>query len=168
MRRLVHGGAAALFLLLAVHPAVAEPLKAGAVFPDFAGFELTGNLPELGEAKVVIVDFWASWCAPCKASFPVFDSLYREFGDKGLVIIAVSVDRNAKAMEAFLQRMKPAFSVVRDTQQKLVAAVEAPAMPTSFVLDGDRRVRFVHEGFHGEKSRREYEKEIASILAETP
>ncbi len=156
---------AALFIA-AFHPATAETLKPGDAFPDFASFELAGEMPDLASAKVVIVDFWASWCAPCKASFPVFDSLYQEFGDRGLVIVAVSVDKDAKAMDAFLKRMRPAFAVLRDTKQELVAAVAAPAMPTSFVLDGEGRVRFAHEGFHGEKSHRKYREEIAAILAE--
>jgi thiol-disulfide isomerase/thioredoxin len=144
----------------------ADGLKPGDPFPRFESFALEGTLPDLGAARVTIVDFWASWCGPCKASFPVMDDLQKEFGPKGLVVVAVNVDQNAKAMQAFLQRMKPGFAVVRDGEQKLVAAAAVPTMPTSFVLDGKGVVRFVHTGFHGEQSRREYMEQINAILAE--
>jgi thiol-disulfide isomerase/thioredoxin len=152
--------------LMGEHPASAATPQVGDAFPDLAGFELAGELPNMDAASVVIVDFWASWCAPCKASFPVFDTLYQDFEDKGLVIIAVSVDRNESAMKAFLKRTKPQFAVVHDTKQKLVAAADVPTMPTSFVLDGKGRVRFIHQGFHGEKSHRAYREQITSILSE--
>jgi thiol-disulfide isomerase/thioredoxin len=123
-------------------------------------------MPDLSSAKVVIVDFWASWCGPCKASFPVYDELREEYGDDGLVILAVSVDQNPKAMEKFLKRMKPGFTVVRDAGQKLVGRVAAPAMPTSFVLDAKSTVRFVHLGFHGATTRDEYRQQIETLLSE--
>jgi thiol-disulfide isomerase/thioredoxin len=117
---------------------------------------------------VMVVDFWASWCGPCKQSFPVYEELQRTYADRGVVIIAVNVDRNRRDMEKFLARHAVSFAVVRDAAQKLVRQVAPPAMPTAFVLDRRRAVRFVHLGFHGEKSRLEYITEINALLSETP
>lgn len=155
-----------LVLVLSPLFAHAQAVGPGDTFPSLSDFSLEGEMPDLSEAKVVIVDFWASWCGPCKASFPVYDELREEYGDRGLVILAVSVDQNPKAMEQFLKKMKPGFSVVRDSGQKLVGRVAAPAMPTSFVLDAASTVRFVHLGFHGDRTRDTYREQIESLLSE--
>lgn len=140
----------------------------GEMFPALSAFELEGQLPDLSQAKVVIVDFWASWCGPCKASFPVYEQLREQYGDKGVVIVAVNVDQDVKAMEKFLARQKPGFAVVRDAHQKLVQAVAPPTMPTSFVLDARGTVRAVHTGFHGDKTHAAYVEEINQVLGGTP
>lgn len=156
--------------LLAAAPAAraADTLAAGQPFPVLKDFALEGTLPELAGAKVVIVDFWASWCAPCKASFPVYDQLQKDFGAKGVHIIAVNVDQNDKQMVAFLKKQPVSFSVVRDAQSKLVAQVKVPTMPTSFVIDAKGIVRFVHTGFHGDETRKRYVEEINQLLQEAP
>lgn len=146
----------------------ADTLAVGQQFPDLKGSALEGTLPDLSGAKVVIVDFWASWCAPCKASFPVYDQLQKEFGPKGVQVIAVNLDQNGKQMDAFLKKQPVSFAVVRDAQTKLVAQVKVPTMPTSFVLDAKGVVRFVHIGFHGEETRKLYVEQINQLLQEAP
>lgn len=146
----------------------AAPPAPGTPFPPLADFALEGTVPELDGARVVIVDFWASWCAPCRQSFPVYSELQREFGPRGLVIVAVSVDTKPELMRAFVQRHQPAFAVVRDAGQQLATAVEVPAMPTAFVLDHRGIVRFVHHGFRGARSRRAYLEQIQILLEEQP
>jgi hypothetical protein len=84
------------------------------------------------------------------------------------VIIAVNVDQDARAMEKFLSRQSPGFTVVRDASQALVAAVAPPTMPTSFVLDAQGVVRAVHRGFHGAKTKQEYIAEINQLLEVHP
>ena len=106
--------------------------SAGDRFPDLDAFSLEGEVPAL-EGKVVLVDFWASWCTPCKASFPTLDELNDTYGDRGLVVLGVNVDTDRKAFERFMQRMDPGFTVVRDGEQKLVAVAEVKAMPSSFM-----------------------------------
>jgi thiol-disulfide isomerase/thioredoxin len=138
-------------------------LKVGDTLPDLASFQLDGKLPDALKGKVVVVDFWASWCLPCAKSFPVLDELQKKYGDK-LVILAVNVDEKAANMEKFLAKHAVSFTVVRDAQQKLVAAAEPQTMPTSFILDGEGKVRFLHSGFHGEDTRKEYITEIESLL----
>jgi thiol-disulfide isomerase/thioredoxin len=138
-------------------------LKVGDTLPDLAGYKLEGPLPAGLKGKVVIVDFWASWCRPCAELFPVLDELQKKYGDR-LVVLAVNVDEQPANMKKFLTRHQISFNVVRDSEQKLVAAAAPETMPTSFVLDGDGRVCFQHNGFHGEATRREYVSEIESLL----
>jgi thiol-disulfide isomerase/thioredoxin len=138
-------------------------LKVGDTLPDLASLQLEGKLPESLKGKIVVVDFWASWCLPCAKSFPVLDELQKKYGDK-VVILAVNVDEKAANMEKFLAKHPVTFTVVRDGDQKLVAVVQPETMPTSFILDGDGKVRFLHKGFHGEDTRKEYISEIESLL----
>jgi thiol-disulfide isomerase/thioredoxin len=138
-------------------------LKVGDTLPDLASFSLDGKLPDALKGKVVVLDFWASWCAPCAKSFPVLDELQKKYGDR-LVVVAVNVDEKAANMEKFTTKHSVSFTIVRDAQQKLVAVAEPQTMPTSFVLDAEGKVRFVHSGFHGEDTRKEYITEIESLL----
>lgn len=139
-------------------------LKPGEAFPELAGFKLEGKLPDELKGKVVIVDFWASWCGPCKESFPVLNELKKKYAGRGLVIIAVNVDEERADMETFLKENPATFTVVRDAAQKLVPKTGIKTMPSSFVLDGDGKVRFAHAGFHGDKTKKQYEEQIESLL----
>lgn len=138
-------------------------LKVGDTLPDLATFKLEGKLPDTLKGKIVLVDFWASWCLPCAESFPALEELQKKYGDR-LVILAVNVDEKASNMEKFLKKHPVTFAVVRDAGQKLVAVAEPATMPTSFILDGEGRVCFLHNGFHGEKTRKQYESEIESLI----
>lgn len=151
--------------------ALAAPaaIKPGDAFPKLstAGLAtLSGGEVPATEGKVVLVDFWASWCAPCKASFPAMAKLHRDFAARGLEIVAVSIDEKPASAAAFWKRMTPPFAGLHDREQKLVQQVEVPTMPTSYLLDRQGRVRFVHEGFHGESSDRAMRQEIETLLAE--
>jgi thiol-disulfide isomerase/thioredoxin len=115
---------------------------------------------------VVLVDFWASWCGPCKASFPALAQLQRDFAARGLLIAAVSVDEKPAAASAFVKKLAPNFPTLHDRSQTLVKQVGVPTMPTSYLLGRDGRVRFVHQGFHGETTERELRRQIETLLAE--
>lgn len=141
----------------------AGPLKQGDTFPDLKALKLEGELPDLA-GKVVIVDFFASWCGPCKDSFPVMQELHEKFGGQGLVILAVNLDKKAEDMREFLARHPVTFPVVRDGANVLVKQVQIATMPSSFILDKTGKVRFLHRGFKGDKTREEYLKQIAELL----
>lgn len=137
--------------------------KPGEVFPDLASFGLEGRLPEL-KGKIVLVDFFASWCPPCHQSFPVMEQLHKSYGEKGLVIVAISVDTKKADLERFLKKHVVSFPIVRDGTGKLAGTLKIPAMPTSFVIGRDGKIQSVHEGFHGEKTHNQYISEIESLL----
>lgn len=157
-------GLAGVLTLTAV--ALAE-VKVGQPFPDLANFALEGTLPAR-EGQVVLVDFWATWCAPCKVSFPAYSELQRELAGRGFVLLAVSVDKTKGPYDEFLKRFAPAFPTMRDGAQKLVAEVKVPAMPTSYLIDRQGVLREVHSGFHGAETVRSLREEIIKLLEEKP
>lgn len=161
------GALAALVLAgVVMLPEVARAagLKPGDALPDLASYKLEGTLPASLQDKVVMLDFWASWCDPCKASFPVMDELQKKYGPQGLVIIAVNVDEKRADMEEFLKAHSATFTVVRDAGQKLVNKAGIATMPSSFLVGRDGKVRHVHAGFRGDETRKKYEQEIESLL----
>ena len=140
-------------------------LKEGDRLPDLASFQLEGQLPPDLKGKVILLDFWASWCGPCKASFPWMEELNRKYTGQGLTIVAVSIDLKPENMRRFLNQFKVSFAVVRDTQQKLVASADVPTMPTSFLVDRSGKIRLIHAGFDPSKTS-ESVKEIEQLLKE--
>ena len=152
-----------VFCVATVALAGSTPLKTGDAFPELAKFKLEGQLPESLAGKVVIVDFWASWCSPCKASFPVLDELQKTYGDK-VVVIGVNVDEKRAEMDGFLKQHAASFTIVRDAGQKLVAQANISTMPTSFVIDTAGKVYSVHTGFHGDATKKQYIAEIEELL----
>ena len=149
-------------LPLAVHAQVA----AGDAFPSLAEADLTGGAVPDTTGRVVLVDFWASWCAPCRSSFPAFARLNTDYSARGLVIVAVSIDEQPAAYSAFVKKWQPPFAALLDREQKLVKSVKVPTMPTSYLLGRDGRVRFVHTGFHGSATEEELRRHIDAVLAE--
>jgi thiol-disulfide isomerase/thioredoxin len=135
----------------------AEGWNVGDTLPDISRFGLSEPVPDL-RGRVVYLDFCASWCAPCKASFPVLNTWQKELGGRGFVILGVSVDEEAPALEAFLKKTPTSFPVVRDSAHKLVSAANVKTMPTSFLVDRKGIIRHVHSGFH--------KKDEAALLAQ--
>lgn len=155
--------AAVASLILAVSMAMAAPLKEGDAFPDLTAVGLEGSLPDT-KGKVVLVDFFASWCGPCKESFPAMQDLHKKYAGKGLVILAINLDKKKADMDEFLKAHPADFAIVRDAANKLVAQIKIPTMPTSFLLNREGKVVSVHRGFKGEETRKKYTEEIEALL----
>jgi len=117
------------------------------------------------KGRVVLVDFWASWCAPCKASFPALDSLHEEFHDSGLDVVAINVDEDAKSARAFLAGKSPSMNVFFDPQGRSPEAFKVEGMPSSFLIDRDGNIRFRHMGFN-DQTRTDFRREIRLLLGE--
>jgi thiol-disulfide isomerase/thioredoxin len=115
--------------------------------------------------KVVYVDFWASWCAPCRRSFPWMKTLQAKYADKGLQIITVNVDRDAEAAKTFLAETKAPFKVIYDARGELAKRFELEAMPTSYIFGRDGGYREFHRGFNPKDTLR-IEESIKKLLAE--
>ena len=155
------GALASLFLAITL--AMAGPLKEGDAFPDLTTVGLEGSLPDI-KGKVVLVDFFASWCGPCKESFPAMQDLHKKYAGKGLIILAINLDKKKSDMDDFLKLHPADFAIVRDAANKLVSQIKIPTMPTSFLLNRDGKVVSVHRGFKGEETRKKYTEEIDALL----
>jgi cytochrome c biogenesis protein CcmG/thiol:disulfide interchange protein DsbE len=116
--------------------------------------------------KVVYVDFWASWCGPCRESFPWLDTLMREYGGKNLVVIGVNVDHDRDRAERFLNETPAVFPIVYDPQGDIATTFKVTGMPNAILIDRNGKVRFQHTGFSAKK-KGEYEDQLRSLLDET-
>lgn len=143
----------------------AAPIQVGDMFPSLSAAGLTGAaVPELA-GKVVLVDFCASWCAPCRASFPVYTRLQAEYAAQGLAIVAVSVDERPSDYAGMVKKLHPGFVVLNDAGQKLVGLVQPGVMPTSYLLDRAGKVLAVHSGYHSGSTEKELRQELDRALA---
>ncbi len=126
-----------------------------------AGLDLSGY-----RGKVVYLDFWASWCTPCRRSFPWLDELSSRYARRNLVVIGVNVDTDHALAEKFLSSNWVSFPILFDPQGDLATRFKIGGMPSAVLIDRDGRVRFQHVGF-SEKKEEEYEAHVQSLLDET-
>lgn len=113
--------------------------------------------------KVVYLDFWASWCGPCKLSFPFLERLAADYGRQNVVVIAVNLDHSKAKADAFLQQVQATIPVVYDPTGILARKYGVKEMPTSVVIGPDGRTRFVHNGFFPQQMPL-YEAHISELL----
>ncbi len=156
-----HAVALALSTLLAIP---AQAVEIGQVAPDF---ELPGRaLPiKLSDykGKTVYLDFWASWCGPCKQSFPWMNDMQGRFSGKGLRVVGINVDQQTDEAKAFLTENQAKFDVGFDQGGKTPRAYAIKGMPTSVLIGPDGKVMYVHSGFKDE-NRAELETHIKHAL----
>jgi thiol-disulfide isomerase/thioredoxin len=117
--------------------------------------------------KVVLVDFWASWCGPCLRSFPWMNELQQRHAGEGLVIVAVNLDQDRTLADAFIKKLPPKFRVEFDPAGQIATRFGVEAMPTSFLIDRRGKVRVRHAGFR-DAQRAPREQQIQQLLKETP
>lgn len=123
--------------------------------------------PEEARGKVVIVDFWATFCAPCQRTFPKYQALLDQFGSD-LAIIAVSVDddeTNREQLEEFAQMTHVQFPIVWDKEHRTAEAYRLSKMPTSFVIDKQGIIRHIHAG-SSDNTVAEIAREIRTLAAQ--
>ncbi len=115
--------------------------------------------------RVVLVDFFASWCIPCRKSFPHVEALYQELHERGLTVLAVNVDERRKQADQFLQSFHYTMPVVFDPEGKAAQAFELKAMPSTVIVDRRGFIRFIHMGYT-EHTLAQYRNEVLSLLGE--
>ena len=132
-----------------------------AIAPALAG-ETVIDLDQY-EGKVVVVDFWASWCVPCRRSFPWLDEMQNKYLQQGLVVIGVNMDADAAAAESFLKEFPVSFDIVRDADGALARQYDVIAMPSSYVIDRNGNIAARHLGFKTARLQ-EYEATLLKVL----
>ncbi len=144
----------------AKHPLIGAPA------PDFAASSLNGKgkvSVKASGGKVLIVDFWATWCEPCKKSFPKLQELFVKYKASGMDMIAVSEDDENTGITDFGNTFGSKFPLMWDDGKAIAAKWQPKSMPSTFIVDKKGVVRFVHLGYHdGEEA--EIEKEVKSLL----
>lgn len=140
--------------LLATYVAVPQMHEARAA----AGFDLNDY-----NGKVVLLDFWASWCGPCRQSFPWMNDMHEKYSDDGLIVVAVNLDNDPSAANRFLADYPASFRVHFDDDKSLARKYEVVAMPSSFLIGRDGEVVERHLGFKVMRQN-EYEAAIQAAL----
>lgn len=142
-------------------------------YPAFFAFVLWGSISPADSpldlnpfhGRVVLLDFWASWCRPCRQSFPWMEMLKDTYGPQGLEIVAVNLDRDRADADRFLHQFHPNFDLRFDPKGDLAELYKVQGMPSSVLIDRQGMTRFSHVGFRPIDAR-VYEAQIRELLAE--
>lgn len=127
---------------------LAQAVEVGAVAPAFTLPSSQGELRLSAlSGKLVYLDFWASWCGPCRQSFPWMNALYEQYHAQGLEIVAINVDSNAEDAKKFLAATPAKFTIAYDPQGRTPEQYAIRGMPSSFLIDKNGKVLMQHAGF---------------------
>jgi thiol-disulfide isomerase/thioredoxin len=158
-------------VLLSATNSFGSSFKKGEKLPEFnlANLGKSGKLKSSSlDGKVVIVDFWASWCEPCKKSFPIYNELYTKYaknkaGKFQFVILGINVDDEKKSGEDFLKSTPVKFPTVYDEGKKLINKAGISTMPTAYIVDKKGKIHEIHKGFR-DGDEKEMEKLIQKLI----
>ncbi len=144
----------------------AHAVDTGAPAPNFSLPTAKGEVVALEKlrGKVVYVDFWASWCGPCRRSFPWMNEMQQKYGAKGFTVVAINVDKKRADADKFLAVLPANFPVVYDEAGTAPAAFAVQGMPSSYLIDARGNVSYVERGFV-EESRGPLEDRVKALLA---
>ncbi|MBL4942508.1 MAG: TlpA family protein disulfide reductase [Colwellia sp.] len=117
------------------------------------------------KGKVVYLDFWASWCGPCRKSFPWMNKIQAEYKSQGFSVISINLDANRALAEKFLVETPAVFPVIYDPKGKLAKHFKIKGMPSSMLIGRDGEIKFRHAGFFINRIP-QYQQEIELLLAE--
>jgi cytochrome c biogenesis protein CcmG, thiol:disulfide interchange protein DsbE len=143
---------------LAICVSASAEVKSGEKSPDFSAKTFTGSDLRLSSlrGKVVLLDFWASWCEPCKKELPLLAKMAPRLKSKGIEIVAVNIDEDKQKALDFIRTHGLALTIVSDQGKSIVGRWEPPKMPSSFAIDKNGVVRAVNGGFEpGDESKLE-------------
>lgn len=152
-------------LLLTCWSAIGSDMKVQA--PDFTLKSASGENLRLSEqrGKVILLNFWASWCGPCRQEMPILNRLHNQYADLGFMVIGLNVDmKTDKAMD-YLKQTPVDFPVLFDPDSQVSELYRVSAMPSTALIDRDGQVRFIHAGYKaGDEA--EYEATLKKLLRE--
>lgn len=137
--------------------------------PEFKGKDIDGNVVSLADyrGKVVLLDFWASWCGPCRKEFPFLINFYNTHKKEDFIVLAVNIDTKSENMFQFLSQIYGAhvFPIILDSEQKIPPLYQLESMPTSIFIDKKGNIRYVHNGFN-ESYKKDFKAEFSKLVRE--
>lgn len=145
----------------------ANASEVGQAAPQFSLPSLLQNQPvSLSQfsGKVVYVDFWASWCAPCRTSFPLLNKLHQKLKDQGFEVVAINLDEDHANAEKFLKDFPVTFTLLHDSKGEWADKYVVDSMPTSFIVDRQGIIQNIHHGFTSADIN-ELDQKIVQLLA---
>lgn len=156
-------GAALLTLTLASPASWSASALVGQPAPDFALRSLGDENLRLSEhlGEVVVVNFWATWCGPCRQEMPLLDALYNKYRLAGLTLLSVNLDDSVERAAEMAQTLKVTYPVLIDDRKEVSRSYDVGTMPLTVIIDREGVVRYVSEGF-----KPGYEKRYAEKLRE--
>jgi len=154
----------AAWSLVAASASAAMPAS-GTPVPDFTLRSSTGKNLKLSERRgeVVMINFWATWCGPCRQEMPELERLYQKYRKAGFVLLGVSVDDKPEAARAMAQKLNVSFPVLFDDRKQVSRKYDVDAMPSTLLVDRNGIVRFVHRGYRAGVEK-QYEEKLRELL----
>lgn len=135
--------------------------------PDFTLASNMGKNMRLAEMRgsVVMINFWASWCGPCRQEMPILEELYQRYNKAGFTILGVNVEPDSAEADKILKDIKISFPVLYDTESKVSELYGVQAMPSTIIIDRDGNMRYLHRGYKpGYED--EYREQIKELIRE--
>ena len=135
--------------------------------PDFTLKSLSGKNLKLSEhtGDVVMLNFWASWCGPCRKEMPLMNDLYNKYEKLGFVILGVNVEQELQLAKSFLSDTPVDFPILFDSSNKVSKAYDVIAMPTTVMIDRNGKVRYIHKGYKAGDEKK-YKKMVKKLIRE--
>jgi peroxiredoxin len=151
--------------LTLLYTAVAFAAQEGTQAPGFNLRDLKGNVVTLEhyKGKVVLLVFWAPWCASCRVDLPELEQLYNKYQDEGFAVIGINVDASTARVAAFLRKAPLKYAILVDSKGETAEAYRLSGLPTIFIIDREGVVKHRHSGYEKEFLGI-YDKEIQELL----
>lgn len=158
---------AMLTVTASVKTAIAALPAIGARAPDFVLNSDTGRNVRLSELRgeVVLINFWATWCGPCRQEMPQLGRLYAQYRDAGFTLLGVNIDDKRANAEAMVKKLGVHFPTLFDNDKRVARLYDVDTMPATLLVDRDGRVRYVHRGYR-DGYERKYQEQIRELLKE--
>lgn len=154
-------------LMLNISQSALAATKMGEPAPDFTLKSNTGSNLRLSEQRgsVVLINFWASWCGPCRKEMPLLEQLYKKYSPLGFTMLGVNVDKDISLADKILRDIPVSFPILYDPQGDISKTYDVDAMPTTVIVDRDGKMRFLHRGYKPGYEE-DYEAQVKQLIRE--